>query len=227
MSVTLTALITRVRQRTDTENSEFVTDAEITQLINTAYKELYALLVGFSLHRAESVQSITADGSASSDLSADFFSLIGVYRTYDEDKVPLERFPDKFRPGSRTGDATMYRIQGVDLVLYPKPSSGTYEVLYIPVPAELSSGSDTLDGVMGWEEFVVLDASIAVLDKEGSDTTKLEMRREKILKRIEDEAQLVEFTETPRLLNVHDKWRMRRDPADWTGGSDFDDGWDY
>jgi hypothetical protein len=48
-----------------------------------------------------------------------------------------------------------------------------------------------------------------------------------ILKRIADEAQMVEFTETPRLLNAREGWRMQRDPADWTNGTDFGDGWDY
>ncbi len=226
MAVSLSTLRTRIRQRTDTENSEFVTDAELTQLINTSYNELYGLLVRASMHRAETVEEITANGSGSYTLPDDFFSLIGVYRTYDTDKVPLERFPDKFRPGTRTGDATMYRVAGAELVLYPKPSSGAYDLVYVPVPDELTADADTVDGALGWEEFIVIDASINVLEKEGSNTATLERRRQMILDRIADEAQLVEFTETPRILNVRDEWRIIRDPADWTGPTDPWDG-DY
>lgn len=222
MAVTLAQLITRIRQRTDTEESEFVTDAEITQLINTSYKELYGLLVRASLHRAEEVETVATNGAASYALPADFFSLIGVYRTYDQDKVPLDRFPDKFRPGARTGDATMYRVVGNDLVLYPKPSSGSYDVVYIPLPTELEVAADELDGVLGWEEFVVLDCAINVLEKEGSNTTTLERKRDMILRRISDEAQLVEFTQTPKIQDVNADWRRPRDPADFTYRGDDD-----
>jgi hypothetical protein len=229
MAVTLAQLITRIRQRTDTENSEFITDAELTQLINTSYKELYGLLVRASLHRAETTYAVVTDGSASYTLPTDFFGLIGVYRTYSQDKVPLERFPDKFRPGERTGDATMYRVVGSAVVLYPKPSSGTYDLVYIPVPGELVSAADELDGVLGWEEFVVLDAAINVLEKEGSNTTTLERKRAMILQRISDEAQMVEFTETPRIQNVRAPWRDLSDPADWAPGrgDGYDDGWEW
>lgn len=205
MAVTLATLKTRIRQRTDTENSEFVTDAELTQLINTSYKELYALLVRKSLQRAESVSTITADGSAQYDLPVDFVGLIGVFRNYGEYTTPLERFPEKLRPGSLTGDATQYRLVNSTVVLYPRPSSGTYDVVYIPLPADLSADADTLDGVLGWEEFVVIDVSICVLEKEESDTTKLEYKRDRILKRIEDEAQMVEFTETARVQNTREQ----------------------
>lgn len=212
MAVTLEELITRVRQRTDTVDSDFVTDEELTQLINTAYKELYGMLVTKSLHRSEAVFELEADGSLSYDLPIDFFALMGVYRVLGGscDPQPLERFPDKYRSGSRSGDAVMYRVSGSKVVLYPVPSSGTYEVVYIPIPGDLIDPTDLLDGVLGWEEFVVLEAAICVLEKEESDTSKLEYKRDRILKRIRDEAEAVEFTETPRILNTRDK-----DRPDW------------
>jgi hypothetical protein len=224
-SYTLAQVRTRVRQRTDTVGSDFVTDAELNQLINTAYTELYGMLVTKSLHRSETVYEVATTGAESYDLPSDFFGLIGVYRAVGEDKVPLERFPDKFRPGSRTGDAVSYRVSGLSLVLYPKPSSGTYDVVYIPVPGDLSADDDTLDGVLGWEEFVVIEAAINVLAKEESDTTALEIKRERILRRIRDEAEAAEFTETPRILDVRDSWRQVTDPAEWwpASGDDWDD----
>jgi hypothetical protein len=225
MSTTLLQLRTRIRQRTDTVGSAFVTDAELTGLINTAYKELYGLLVRASLHHAEETEVITATGADSYELPEDFLGLIGVYRTVGEEKVPLERFPTKFRPGTRTGDACMYRISASELILYPKPDSGDYDLVYIPVPGDMASDGDTMDGMLGWEEFVVLDAAISVLEKEESDTTKLEFKRQRILARIADEAQIAEFTETPRILNVREDWRQVRDPADWYTRSGDD--WDF
>jgi hypothetical protein len=215
MATTLLQLRTRVRQLADIVNSDFVTDAELDARINVSYKELYGLLVRASLHRSEEVALVECDGSESYRVPDDFFGLIGIYRSIGEDKIPLERFPDKFRPGSRTGDATMYRISGSDLVLYPKPSSGVYDMVYIPVPDTATADDDVIDGVLGWEEFLVLDVAIYCLEKEESDTSKLELKRDRILKRIQDEAQIAEFTETPRIGNSRDDWRQLTDPADY------------
>jgi hypothetical protein len=212
-TTTLLQLRTRVRQRADVVGSDFVTDAEINDLISTAYKELYALLVSKSLNRAETAVGITITGAASYALPTDFFALIGIYRTVGEDQIPLDRFPDKFRPGTRTGDATMYRIQGSTTVLYPKPTAGTYTMLYVPAPAALTVDADTVNGVVGWEEFLVVDAAICILEKEESDTSKLEFKRERILRRIADEAQMVELTETARIQNVRADWRVEADEA--------------
>lgn len=191
---TLLEMRTRVRQRTDNENSSFVSDSELTQLINTEYKELYGLLVRHSLQRTEDTQTITANGSSSYALDGDFYSVIGVFRTEGSVRVPLSRHTERFRPGSVAGTATSYRIVNSTLVLYPKPASGTYEVIYIPVPAELSADVDTMDGVLGWEELVVVNAAIKVLQKEEADYEHLRTDRAELLRRIQDEAAAVEFT---------------------------------
>lgn len=192
---TLSELRTRVRQRTDNENSNFVTDDELTQLINTEYKELYGLLVRYSLQRTESTSTISADGSSSYALPSNFYSLIGVFRTEGQAQVRLSRFGERFRPGTVTGTACQYRLQGANIVLYPTPSSGTYTVLYIPVPSDLSADADTVDGVLGWEELVVINAAIKVLQKEEADTSVLKQDRQELLMRIKMEADAVEFTE--------------------------------
>ncbi len=222
MSTTLLQLRTRVRRLADVVGSTFVTDAELTERINVAYKELYGLLVRNSLQRSETTYTVTANGAASYALPANFLGLIGVYRSVGEDFVPLERFDDKFKPGSRTGDASKYRVVGSNLVLYPKPSSGTYDVVYIPVPGDMAADADTMDGVLGWEEFVVLDAAIYVLEKEESDTSKLEFKRDRILKRIQDEAQIAEFTQAPRIRNT--RFVGNSDPDSLSFGTDFE--WD-
>src|SRR5690606_9023000 len=128
------------------------------------------LLLRKPLQRAESVETITADGSPFYALPADFLGVIGVFRDAGEVKYPLKRFPDKFRPGNRQRIAHYYRLQGNTLVLFPKPTTVTYALVYIPLPGTLSTDSDELDGVLGWEEFVVIEASINVLTKEESNT---------------------------------------------------------
>lgn len=44
------------------------------------------------------------------------------------------------------------------LAIFPPPSQAiTYVVYYLPVATDLSSDSDTFDGVSGWEDFIVWD----------------------------------------------------------------------
>lgn len=202
MAVELSTIRDRIRQRADMEHTDFVTDAELTQLINTSYNELYGLLVRYSMQRTETTFSITANGSSAYTLPADFYSLIGVFRTDGEVKTRLTRFSERFRPGSTSGTATTYRLVGMTVVLYPKPASGTYEAIYIPTPGQLSADDDTLDGVLGWEELVVIDCAIRVLQKEEADVSSLKQDKAILLQRIADEYHAVEFTENWTVQNV-------------------------
>lgn len=215
---TLAQMRTRVRQRTNNEhtNGQFVTDAELNGLINVAYKQLYATLVAHSMHRTESTTTITANGATSYALAADLYSLLNVYRNENGYRYRLERYSDRYKPGTaETGVASHYRVRGSNVILYPTPASGTYEVEYIPVPAELSADIDELDGVLAWEEYVVLDASFRVLHKEGSLEEAMLCREERdaMLRRIEDQAEMAEFTESRVIENVDggSPWRDEGD----------------
>lgn len=216
---TLAAVRTRIRQRTNNEhtNGQFVTDAELNGLINVAYKQLYATLVAHSMHRSESTSTITATGATSYSLPADLFSLLNVYKNDSGYRYRLQRYSDRYKPGTQeTGDASHYRVRGSNIILFPNPSSGTYEVEYIPVPAELSADIDELDGVLAWEEYVVLDASFRVLHKEGSLEEAMLCRdeRDALLRRIENQAEMAEFTESRIVEDVRadNPWR---DEGDW------------
>ncbi len=203
--VTLATLRTRIRQRSDNEHtgSLFVTDAELTQLVNTSYNELYGHLVRAGLHIAESVNAVTATGATSYSLPSDFFSLVGVYHVDSGYKRRLSRHSVRFRPGSaQTGVATSYRINNGALELYPTPGSGSYQMVYVPQPTALVADADTVDGVLGWEEYIVVDAAIKVLQKEESDVRVLLGERERLLSRIQDEAAAEELLESWTVDNV-------------------------
>lgn len=198
-AVTLTELISRIRQRSDNEHtgSTFVTDAEITRLINVSYAELYGHLIRWSMNMAESLTTITATGAANYDLATDFYSLIAVFRVSGDQRIRLERHSARNRLGANpSGEATSYRIINSTIEFYPRPSSGTYELVYVPTCGQLASGTDTMDGVLGWEEYVVIDCAIHILDKEESDTANLRSDRAVILQRIEDEASAAEMSES-------------------------------
>jgi len=205
-SVTLATMRTRVKQRCDQEysDSEFVTTAELDQLINTSYAELYGLLVRHSLHRTETVYSITATGAASYALPADIFAVLGVFRVDGTTtKAMMPRHDHRKRPDtSVTGPAITYRVIGSSVEFIPVPTSGTYEIVYVPTPTTVVEDDDSLDGVLGWEEYVVVDCAIKILQKEESDTASLQRDRERLAARIVDEANHVEMTEGLVVANV-------------------------
>ena len=191
MATTLLQLQTRVKQRTDNEHTsgEFVTSAELTQLINTSGQELHGLLVKCGIHQTEDVQTILANGMESYGLADDHFALLAAFRLDDTRRTPLERHDHKLRPDTtQTGLATSYRLMNESIQFNPTPVSGTYELVYIPKFVELSALTDELEGVNGWEEYIVIDASIRVMTKEQLDTSDLKQERERIYKRIQDEA---------------------------------------
>ncbi len=204
---TLSELRTRIRQRSNNEHTSgaFVTNAELNGLINVAYKQLVATLVENSLHRPETILTITADGSTSYTLPVDLYSVLNVYRIDSNHRYRLQRFSDRLRPGSdETGDACHYRVAGNQLILYPQPDSGTYELQYIPIPADLDADDDEVSGVLAWEEYIVMDAAFKVLHKEGSmeEAALCRDERDAVLRRVADQATRQEFNESRVIESV-------------------------
>jgi hypothetical protein len=83
-----------------------------------------------------------------------------------------------------------YRINGNRIWLVPLPSAGqAIRIWYTPRLRVLVSDSDTLDGVNGWDEFIVIDAAIKALQKEESDVSILMAQKAAIISRLEAEAE--------------------------------------
>ncbi len=217
-AIALSAIRTRIRQRTDNEHtgSSFVTDSELTGLVNVSYSELYGELVRAGLHMSESVQTVTATGASTYALNSDLFAVIGVFRVDGTHRSRLVRHSVRHRPDTSVkGPASSYRVIGTTVTFHPLPVSGTYEVVYVPVPGTLSADADTVEGILGWEEYLVLDVSIKVLDKEETDARHLRAERERLLARIRDEAALEEMSEGSYIDNVRSRNSGTDDEAEY------------
>jgi hypothetical protein len=211
MLVTLGEIKTRIRQRTDNEHSgeDFVTDDELTQLIRKSYFELFALLVKAGLHSVPEapVLNITADGRLNYLLPDDFYSVIDVYRINNGTKIRLRRHNARTRPDNiNVGEANTYRVYGQSedarLEFYPNPQSGEYEFYYIAIPEPLVDDADELDGVLGWEEYIVADVSVDVLTKEGVDTKYLQFKKAEMTLRIQEESSMRDMHESTHVASV-------------------------
>lgn len=187
-TVTLTNLILQVRERSDHVNSNFVSDAELTRFINKSAEWFYDLLTDAGVDYFTTTDTVATDGSTEAyNLPADFYKLRGVDYTLNGEATAMDKFVflDRNRYVDRA-PVTRYRIVGDQIHFKPAPSAQTITLWYDPVFTDLSAGGDTLDTVNGWDEFVILDSAIKVLDKEESDSTLLRAERDQHLQRIED-----------------------------------------
>ena len=203
-AVTLQYLITTSRQRADMVNSQFVTDAELTSYINASYAELYDLLVqkyGDDYFVAN-VYPFATDGiNDSYNLPDDFYKLLGVDLNLSgtsDSFVTLQKFMFKDRnryavPNFQSfyGVTNLrYRVRGTKLWFTPMPAGGqTIRMWYVPKITYLVLPADVMDGVSGWEEYIVVDAAIKMLEKEESDPSVFLLQKQALIQRIEAAAE--------------------------------------
>lgn len=204
-AVTLTNLRTWIRQLSDTENeTDNVPDAELTALVNRHLSEVYDLLIdsGPPDYFASSTTVAVTSGSIVYPLEADFRALLGVY---------VHESIDERRPILPMPHGTRGR--------YKAPTAATTVTLeYIPAAPTLSSGSDTFDGVSGWEELVVARAACDVMAKLEKDPSVAMAKAQMMEARIRSRAKNRDRGAPKRTVDLDDMdssgW-----PWGWTGSS--------
>lgn len=224
---TIAQLITRARAAADMNGTDtYVTDVEVQLLVDQAYSELVDLLVRHSIHHMETSEDITTDGSASAyALPSDHYKTLAVDYQYATDRYSRVE-PLMFEERNNyalgvNGSARGFRIVGAEVVLYPKPPANqVYRHIYVPVPAKIAvlATSTEVDGIAGWEEYIVLhvarslrmkqedDAAVALLTGKLADMTS----------RVEEMAQ---DREPPRrIVDVNDG-------CDWDPTMRWGSGW--
>lgn len=210
-SVTLTVLRARVRELADMTGSAFVADSanSLDAFINAAADELWDILVTKFEEYAVSSSALSVVASTGTyALPADFYKLLGVDLTVDGEQVALKPFNFKERHRYQSADVNgptypAFRIEGTNLRLRPTPNAAYSGTLwYVPTRTQLSSGSDTLAGMSGWEEYVVVDAAIRCLLKEESDAQHLEVRKNALKVRIEEASAVRSPNEPYQVVDV-------------------------
>lgn len=205
---TLAQIRTKVRQRTDNEHSSHVTPPEYDDYINTAYAELYELLVQSGSHFFENTQAFVTTGAGTVPVNDDYFATLRLDylpSTLRRIRIPkieaaeIDRFP---LTGNICGG---HRIVGNNIVLYPPPTTGqSFEHIYVPAAPFLVGDGAVLDGVQGWEELVVLGAAIKVAMKEETDASLFLRERDEIRVRIATAAEDRQLLSNGRVVDVYD-----------------------
>lgn len=202
-AVTLTNLMAWARQLSDTENDDNVTDAELTALANRHYPEVYDLLLEAGppeFFASSTTVSVTA-ATIPYALQADFRALLGVYvHESTSERRPLMPMPE----GARGQ--------------YKAPSqSVTVTLEYIPAATTLSSGSDTVDGVSGWEELIVCRMARDVMVKLEKDPSIIMATAAALEQRIKNRSKNRDRGQPRRITDLDE---ASAGPIwGWTGGS--------
>lgn len=173
---TLGELRTMAQQRADLVNSPFITNAEWNNYINESAYELYDLLVAAygNDYYTSAPYTITTDGTNFLyALPTDFYKMVAVdvLLMGSNFYVPLKTFAI----GDRTPN---YYIGAV-------PANGqVVRLFYVQRLQEMVVDGDTLDGVSGWGEYVIVDTVIKALQKEETDVQSYMIQKEGLRQRI-------------------------------------------
>ena len=202
--VTLEDIRTQLRNRIDRKNSNFFTNTELNIYISDSYKELYDILIqkfGDDYYVA-APYAFTTTSSEFYDLPADFYKLVGVDASYNGGAgngwVTLRQFMFQERnsytlPNYQAfyGITNLrYRLYDNKLWFTPIPVAGQLlRLFYFPRPADLTDDADTVDGISGWEEYIICDAAIKCMVKEESDPQAFAAQKQAMLTRIESAAE--------------------------------------
>lgn len=175
----------RIRMRVNKEKSQFVTDSEINGLMEESYADLYNTLVNENENYFISTTVInTVAGTDKYDLPSDFFKLIGIDIAGNDGfirqmkQVPwIER--NKYRSTvSYMGYPVDYTFYNNQIKLLPIPSQVVpLTVYYIPTAPVYTNDATTIDGISGFEKYIIYDVAATIRAKEQKDNTDMLEKR--------------------------------------------------
>lgn len=192
----LSDLILDVRRRTCMENSELVSDDELTEILNQELAELHAHLVmneGQPHFRTQYNISVVA-GTSLYALPAAFWKLQRLTAMLDGYNCDLAPFMEGERAGLQNsniygyvarGNAPMYRVQASNLEILPSTRAFTATLFYIQRSPRLVGGADTVDGFNGYEVAAIYGTCATILQKEESDPSYYSSQKDRILRFID------------------------------------------
>jgi hypothetical protein len=199
-----------VRQRTNQENSTFVTDAELTEYLNQELAELWTRLVlnqGQPHFRSSTTIPVVPPTTLYA-LPSDFWTLQEVTATANGVTGTMQSFGlTEHGPLTSAGiyapwGPARYRVQAGNIEFLPASESFTATVYYSPCQPRLTTGSDTFDGFNGYEVAAIYGVCATVLAKEETDPSFYMGLKQGIYRTIEAAAASRDMANPERVADV-------------------------
>lgn len=213
-TATLTNMILAVRRRANIESQTgFVSDLEITEYLNYCLSDLYDRLVqagGQPWYRQTNTLTMV-NGTASYALPADFYRLVSVDINIGNNVVvsarPYMEFERNrfkwFYQGWFSSRPIYYRLLGSNINFVPVPNAAfTVTLNYYPAFTKLVNGSDTFDGVNGWEEWAIWRTAAYCKAKGDEDPSYCQQMAAELAARIDGIAQARDAENPERVHEV-------------------------
>ncbi len=197
--------------------TSFITESELTRLVNMKARELYDMLVeahGSDYYATEATVAIVS-GTTRYSLPADFYALSSVTLEWTDldhellfeigthrQRTPLEasRQWSRYEPKA-------YKLRASQIEFLPEPRSDvTCRLQYVPVFVSLVADGDTFDGINGWEKMLTLGVAMEMREIEKRPSASLASMYAEQIARIET-LKAERDAESPR--EIVDVQRMR------------------
>jgi hypothetical protein len=227
-------VILEAQQRCNKENSQFYTAQELMSMCSQSYKELYDQIIaayGEDYYVATPYTYTTGQNLQLYPLPSDFYKMllceVALNPTDPNSYVTLREFmfiqknlynyPNQYTMYGITN--IRYRINGNNLMIVPQTQGGqTIRIWYAPRPNQLLNLTDTLDGISGWEEYVVVDMCIKMLAKQEDYDTIFAAQKMGLIKRLEEMAKNRNLGEPQTVSDSRYRNFSWGDPGDgWNG----------
>lgn len=233
---TLGNLRLECQQRTDRVTSDNITPQEWNSMIDKSRKELYDLVTeayGSNYYLAEPYSWTTSQNLQLYPLPDNFYKSVLVeialnpsdpnswitLSQFEFAQKNLYNYPNQYTMYGITN--IRYRIMGENLMVVPIPQANqTIRMWLVPRPSQLINDTDIVDGISGWEEYIVADVCIKALAKNEDDATIFIGQKQGLLKRIQDIANTRNIGDPQRVTDTRRKNFAWSDP----GGGDYGGG---
>ncbi len=223
MVTQLSDIITLVRQRSNMEENNFVTDVELTTYINNSLAELDDILVtDYEDYRINTFQAILPSDGTSNIISipSNLYKLRGVDFQINSSANGiywLSLFPFQLteRNRQRSGLTNIlipyrtglsYRLGDAGIIIMPQvEAGGTYQVWYTPKFVPLDETTDALTIQMdnqAWVEYAVVDCCIKIFNKQNLDPSGFLAEKQALQVRIRNAAKNRDSAGPKRVANV-------------------------
>jgi hypothetical protein len=201
MLISVQTIVDSAIDLADMRNSQFIDQSgtagtELIRYVNLAKRDLYNQIVQVNEHYFTTTSNINVVGSTDTyALPADFYKLDGADLQIAQDRyLSLRPFMfaerNKFRSGLAISSAPAglvfkYLLVGNSIRFLPMPQqTATVQIWYTPTPTVITSFADTVETIVGGDEYMSLYVAMAMLLKEESDVTALDNKRREVLEQL-------------------------------------------
>lgn len=207
------------------EHGGLVSNAEWFRYVSGSYAELYDILIKaqpdfYSKDYSFSTVSGVSDYSTASDfygdLGVDYKEQDGYYLELDYASGIERNNYDYLNTTDRSvAYHFMYNAASSSpiLRLLPAPRGGdVYRHRYTVRPTDITNSTTTIDGISGWEEYIVIDAAIKARIKEETPTGDLERQLARMRQRLDEMVDSRTLADTGRIIDTRRAGQFFWDP---------------